>query len=68
MSDDGSSMQGKLIIGAFKFDTLEPPWRDNHPWDGNLDTVSCIPEGRFQILMNELAPGSHMFKLFGAEF
>ena len=23
--------------------TIEQPWRGNHPWSGDLSTVSCIP-------------------------
>jgi len=36
---------GNQLIGY----TLEHPYRDNHPWTGDLATVSCIPANTYKV-------------------
>lgn len=39
---------GAVVSWQPRWVTLEPPWRDNHRWDGVLEHVSCIPEGEYK--------------------
>ena len=66
--DDGVATMGELIVPPFKFDTLELSWRNNTPWGGDPSKVSCIPAGRYRMVLNPLPPWSHLYEDFHDEF
>ena len=48
---------GELIIGDFKFHTVERPWLDNKPF------VSCIPDGEYKLIPFTRSNGDEVFAL-----
>lgn len=49
---------GKITVCGTILNSLELPWRDNHP------DLSCIPEGTYEC---EILPSARMTKLFGKD-
>jgi len=52
---------GELIVGDFKFQTVERPWVNNRPF------VSCIPDGDYDLKPFTRASGDEVFALVNNE-
>lgn len=46
-SEEYGTFGALLIEFTAPFATLEPPWRNNQPWNGDHNEVSCIPLGNY---------------------
>lgn len=61
------SIRGQWALGPDKTTDhmiyqLELPWLDNTPF------VSCIPSGRYELVMEPIAPHPHMQTVFGSQY